>query len=104
MRRWDSRSSPRGLRSSCASANPSRPACRNTPDRHAPTPASLVHTVRGVAGVLVVVASLLLAGCRPADAVTQLVGFHSGSVGHDAWPTIVAGCTTTYSARLRNNC
>jgi glucose/arabinose dehydrogenase len=48
-----------------------------------------------------VVASLLLAGGRPADAVT-LVGFHSAWVGQDPWPTIVAGSTTTYSLRFRN--
>jgi glucose/arabinose dehydrogenase len=49
-----------------------------------------------------VVVSLLLAGVRPGDAVTQLVGFHSAWVGQDPWPTISAGSTTTYSLRFRN--
>jgi len=62
----------------------------------------LVNTVRGVAGALVVVASLLLAFGRPAAAVTQLPGFHSAWVSQDPWPSMGAGATTTYSLKFRN--
>jgi glucose/arabinose dehydrogenase len=61
----------------------------------------LLHTVRGVAGALVVVASLLLAGGR-ATATEQLAGFHSAWVTQDPYPAIAAGTTTTYTLKFKN--
>ena len=52
-------------------------------------------------GVLVVCASLFAAG-RPAQAVTQLTGFHSAWIGQDPWPVISFGTSTTYSIRFKN--
>ena len=57
--------------------------------------------MRGVLGVLVVCASLL-AGARPAAAVTQLQGFHSAWAGQDPWPVLSQGTTATYSVRFKN--
>ncbi len=57
--------------------------------------------MRGVAGALVVVASLLLAGGR-ATATEQLAGFHSAWVTQDPYPAIAAGTTTTYTLKFKN--
>ncbi|HEU5288905.1 MAG TPA: hypothetical protein VFV20_10920, partial [Candidatus Limnocylindria bacterium] len=57
--------------------------------------------MRGVLAVLFVSASLL-AGGRPAAAITQLSGFHSAWAGQDPWPSLAAGATTTYSLRFKN--
>ncbi len=57
--------------------------------------------MRGVAGALVVVASLLLAGGR-ATATEQLTGFHSAWVTQDPYPAIAAGTTTTYTLKFKN--
>jgi glucose/arabinose dehydrogenase len=62
----------------------------------------LLNRVRGVAGALVVVASLLLVAARPAAAVTQLPGFHSAWVSQDPWPSMGSGATITYSLKFRN--
>lgn len=48
------------------------------------------------------VSASLLAGGRPAAAITQLSGFHSAWAGQDPWPSLAAGATTTYSLRFKN--